>query len=163
MVTRTRVLVRGGWILNSLSRKSQGDLLMSRIWHVRGWNWGYLQWYGLPRWLSGKNPPANAEDAGSISGSGRSPGEGNGNPVQYSCLGNLRDRETWCATVHGLKESDMTEHAHTPAKDTDWEIRRMDLIYWNARFLREQDLKVTRSVLDVKSENLVRYPSEDVK
>ena len=41
---------------------------------------------GLPWWLSGKNPPANAGDAGSIRGSGRSPGEGNGNPLQYSCL-----------------------------------------------------------------------------
>ena len=50
-----------------------------------------------------KNPPANAgdvRDAGSIPGSGRSPGEGNGNPVQYSCLENLLDRETWQATVH---------------------------------------------------------------
>ena len=44
---------------------------------------------GLPWWLSGKkNPPANAEDVGSIPGSWRSPGEGNGNPLQYSCLGN---------------------------------------------------------------------------
>ena len=41
---------------------------------------------------------------GSISGLGRSPGEGNGNPVQYSCLGNPMDREAWWATVHGVKK-----------------------------------------------------------
>ena len=52
-----------------------------------------------------KNPPANAEDAtdvGSISGLGRSPGEENDNPLQYSCLGNPMDRGDWLATVHGV-------------------------------------------------------------
>ena len=53
-----------------------------------------------------KNPPANAGDAGSVPGSGRSPGEENGNPFQYSCLGNPMDRGTWRAIVHGvIKES----------------------------------------------------------
>ena len=49
-----------------------------------------------------KNPPANAGDLGSVPGSGRSPGEGNGNPLQYSCLGNLMDRVASWATVHGV-------------------------------------------------------------
>ena len=49
-----------------------------------------------------KNPPANAGDVGSIPGLGRSPGEGNGNLLQYSCLGNPMDRGTWCATLHGV-------------------------------------------------------------
>ena len=49
-----------------------------------------------------KNPPANAGDLGLILGSGRSPGEGNGNPLQYSCLGNPKDRGAWGATVHGV-------------------------------------------------------------
>ena len=48
-----------------------------------------------------KDLPANAGDVGSISGLGRSSGEGNGNPLQYSCLGNPMDRGVWQATVHG--------------------------------------------------------------
>ena len=54
-----------------------------------------------------KNPPAHAEDPGSIPGLGRSPGEGIGNPPQYFCLENPMDRGAWQVTVHGFaKESD---------------------------------------------------------
>ena len=49
-----------------------------------------------------KNPPASAGAVGSIPGSGRSPGEENGNPLQYSCLGNPMDRGTGGVTVHGV-------------------------------------------------------------
>ena len=52
-----------------------------------------------------KNPPANTGDAGLIPGLGRSPGEGNGNPLQYSCLGNPMDKGVWRATVHGDTKS----------------------------------------------------------
>ena len=55
-----------------------------------------------------KNPPANAEDTGdvgSIPGSGRSPGGGNGNPFQYSCLENPMDRGDWQGIVHGVTKS----------------------------------------------------------
>ena len=56
-----------------------------------------------------KNLPANAGDVGSIPGSGRYPGEGDGYPLQSSCLGNPMDRGTWRATVPGVaKESDAT-------------------------------------------------------
>ena len=63
-----------------------------------------------------KNPPAKAGDVkylGSIIGSGRSPGEENGNPLQYSCLENPMDRGTWQATVHGVTESDTIEQLST--------------------------------------------------
>ena len=52
-----------------------------------------------------KNPPTNARDMGSIPGLGKSPGVGNGNPLQYSCLENLMDREAWWATVHEVAKS----------------------------------------------------------
>ena len=55
-----------------------------------------------------KNPPANARDVGSIPGLERSLGEGNGNPLQYSCWGNRMDRGAWRATVYGAAESDRT-------------------------------------------------------
>ena len=49
-----------------------------------------------------ENPPANTEDTDSIPGSGRCLGEGNGNPLQYSCLENPMDKGVWGATVHGV-------------------------------------------------------------
>ena len=52
-----------------------------------------------------KNPPANAGDAGLLPGLGKSPGGGNGNPLQYSSLGNAMDIEAWWATVHGVAQS----------------------------------------------------------
>ena len=56
-----------------------------------------------------ENPPANAGDVGLIPGPGGSPGEENGNPLKYSCLGNPMDREAWQATIHEFpKESDIT-------------------------------------------------------
>ena len=52
-----------------------------------------------------KTVPANAGDRSLIPGSGRSPGGGNGNPLQYSCLGNTMDRGDWWTTVHGVPKS----------------------------------------------------------
>ena len=60
---------------------------------------------GLPWWFSGKDLPANAGDTGLIPGSGRFPGGGNGNPLQYSCLGNSMDRGACQATVYGAAKS----------------------------------------------------------
>ena len=59
-------------------------------------------------WCGGsvvKNPPASAGDVGLIPGWGRSPGGGNGNPLQYSCLENPMDRGAWPATIHGAAKS----------------------------------------------------------
>ena len=64
-----------------------------------------------------KNLPSSAGDPGSIPASGKSPGEGNGNPLQYSCLENPKNRGAWWAcSPWGHKESDMTEqltHTHS--------------------------------------------------
>ena len=54
---------------------------------------------------SSKESACNAGDPGSVPGLGRSPGEGNGNPLQYSCLENSMNREAWQATVHGVSKS----------------------------------------------------------
>ena len=77
---------------------------------------GWTSWRGFPGGAVVKNLPANAgdtrdkRDMSSTPGLGRSPGEGNGNPLQYSCPGNPIDRGAWWATVHGIARR--TEHAH---------------------------------------------------
>ena len=66
-----------------------------------------------------KNPPASAgdvRDTGSIPGSGRAPGGGNGYPLQYSCLENPMDRGAWQDTVHVITESEMTKYACRTAR-----------------------------------------------
>ena len=75
-----------------------------------------------------KNLPAKARDEGNTSlipGSGRSSGEGHGNPVQYSCLENPKDRGAWGATDEGVAESDTTETA----------LLRMNVVTWFINFV----------------------------
>ena len=69
---------------------------------------------GFPGGVVVKNPPANAGDADLIPGSGGSPGVGNGNSLQYSCLENSMDREALWATVHGVtvRHDSGTEYKH---------------------------------------------------
>ena len=70
---------------------------------------------GFPGGPDGKESACDAGDPGSIPGLGMSPGEGNGNPLQYSCLQNSMDRGTWQATIHGVKKSGTrlsNEHFH---------------------------------------------------
>ena len=62
-------------------------------------------WNGHPQWLIDKESACNAGDTGLVPGPLRSPGEGNGNPVQYFCLENPMDRGAWWATVHGAAKS----------------------------------------------------------
>ena len=72
-----------------------------------------IQWMGhFTSGSDGKASACNAGDLGSIPGSGRSPGEGNDNSLQYPCLENPTDGGAWKATVHGVAESDMTERPH---------------------------------------------------
>ena len=69
-----------------------------------------LSYQGSPGDTVVKSLPANAGNAGLTPGLGRTLGEGNGNPLQYSCLGNPMDRGAWRATIHGVaKESDTTQ------------------------------------------------------
>ena len=64
-----------------------------------------LHWLGFPGGSDSKASVCNTGDSSSIPGLGRSPGEGNGNPLQYSCLENPMDGEAWWATVHGVAKS----------------------------------------------------------
>ena len=86
---------------------------------------------GFPGGSVIKNPPANAGDLGLIPGSRRSSGEGSGNPLQYSCLGNPMDRGAWRATVHGSKRVRMAENAYTEPWDTVTFRVRMQVIKVN--------------------------------
>ena len=65
----------------------------------------YINYFSFQVALAVKNTPASAGDVGLIPWLGRSPGEGNGNPLQYSCLGNPMDRGAWWATVHEVSKS----------------------------------------------------------
>ena len=68
---------------------------------------------GFPRGSDGKDSVCSEGDLGSIPGSGRSPEEGNGNPLQYSCLENPTDRGAWWAAVHGVTKSQTRLSMHT--------------------------------------------------
>ena len=75
-----------------------------------------------------ENPLASSADMGSIPGLGRSPGEGNGNPVQYSCLGNPRDRGAWWATVLGVvRELDTTKRLSSNGTELPYTYRQLPI------------------------------------
>ena len=71
---------------------------------LQRWKWIIVKDWGFPGSSDGKESTCNAWDPVSILGWGRSPGKGNGNPLQHSCLGNPMDREAWRATVNGVKD-----------------------------------------------------------
>ena len=78
----------------------------SSYWVYQLFKFGCGTWrLGFPGGSDGKASACNVGDPGSIPGSGRSPGEGNGNLLQYSCLENSMDGGAWWATVHGVKKS----------------------------------------------------------
>ena len=99
--------------INIIRERIEKSLLHKTIWiSPRSWiNEMELIWTdlkeskGVPDGSVVKNPPANAGDVGSIPGSGRSAGEGDGKPLQYSCLGNPMNRGAWQATVHVVAKS----------------------------------------------------------
>ena len=89
-------LCAANWVQLRMVLPGTGVGVVSRWW---GYMWDFLGGSVV------RNPPANAGDAGLISGWGRSPGEGNDNPLQYSCLENPMERGAWKAAVHGVTES----------------------------------------------------------
>ena len=82
---------------------------------------------GCPGGSEGKESACNAGDLGLIIGSGRCPGEGNGNPLQYCCLGNPMERGAWWATVHG---SQRVGHYQVPNKHAYKDIYRFKVNRW---------------------------------
>ena len=105
----TDELLSAYWGLYPYNISWRGSWLMTR---ALKFAFGLLQ-MGFPGGSVVKNPAAG--DAGQTSGSGRTPGEGNGNPLQYSCMENSKDRGAWQATVHGMaKASDTTEATEPP-------------------------------------------------
>ena len=102
--------VRKGYPLQYCGLENSMDCIVHGVTKSQTWlsdfHFTSLPFLGFPGGSVVKNPPANAGDVGSSPGLGRSPGEGNGNPLQYSCLrGNLMDRGAWRATVHGVAMS----------------------------------------------------------
>ena len=86
----------------TILEKNIFNMVLSEYWYNNVLSW-------LPWWLSSEKPPCSAVEAGSVSGLGRVSAQGNGNPLQFSCLGNPTDRGAWWFTVHGVtKEVDMT-------------------------------------------------------
>ena len=89
--------------------------------------------FGTNSWLSGKESVCNAGDPDSISGSGRSPGEGNGNLFQYSCLENFTDRGAWQAIVHGVPKSQTWLSMHVLLSQRPrwlWKILVRKFLHW---------------------------------
>ena len=84
----------GGWAVGGREVQEGGDICA----HIAVYR-------GFPGGSDGKESACNVGDLGSIPGSGRSPGEGNGNPLYCSCLENHMDRGAWWATVHGVAKS----------------------------------------------------------
>ena len=109
--------------------------------------WGRKQslvkkYTGLPWLLSGKESTCNAGDLGSTPGSGRTPGEGNGYLLQYSCLDNSIDRGAWWATIHGVTKSWMTERLTLSlTRSTQWNQRHRP---------QEQQLNIKQHFINLK-------------
>ena len=103
-----------------------------------------------------KNPPAKAgdlRDTGSIPELGRYPGEGNSNPLQYSCLENPMDRGAWQATVHRVTKS------WTQLKWLSAHERSLNRVWaWGSKFLKEQDLFILLLCLNSPS-LMIKSPS----
>ena len=103
---------------------------------------------GLPRWLTGKEFAYSAGDTGSLPGPGRSPGEGNGNPLQYSQLENPMHREAWWVTVHwGTRVGHNLETATATAKSLQQERNNAVSVLGQNDYLCKKSQKSTKKLL----------------
>ena len=106
-----------------------------------------------------KNPPASAgdrRDKGSLSGSGRPPGGGHGNPLQYSCLENPMDRGAWLAAAHGHIQSDRTEATYHARMQRSFKCELQSLNR-NTHKTRLWTDRLTKVLLSVGHRNLALY------
>ena len=109
-----RVGIEVGQEVRGCGHKEDSGLGLTQSWvqspilPPTGFGWPVRCFMGFPSGSVVKNLPATAGDAGSIPGSGRSLGRGNGNPLQYSCLGDPMDRGAWWATAHGVAKKSQT-------------------------------------------------------
>ena len=117
--------------------------------------WFCVEGGGPPRWLSGKESICNGGgtvgDANSIPRSWRSPGGGNGNPLQHSCLGNPMGKGTWQATVHGVTKSPTWLRHWARTHREGWESLAL-VVIWSSNFLlcaalRQHDCSVLKNNL----------------
>ena len=114
--------VRKGWAALTTRETLDFVLYFIQSWDLRSWPQKevteLVKTNSLSNWASimgseVKNLPAKGADSGLIPGSGKSPGRGKANSLQYSCLGNPMDRGAWRATVHGVAQSQTLPEAHT--------------------------------------------------
>ena len=121
-------------VLNSpWPTETQAECIWNASLNLGNASWPRLN--GLLWWLSGTESAYNARDTGDeglIPGSGRSPGGGHGNPLQYSCPGKPVDRGAWWATVHRVTQLDMTENTHIPKIKGASRIRGMKTTQLNS-------------------------------
>ena len=90
----------------------------------------------FPGGSAGKEPACNVGDSGSIPGSGISPGEGNGNPLQYSCLENPLNRRAWWATVHGVAKSQtQLSNKHNTIRQSQTNFLQMEKVDYSSSSL----------------------------